>query len=216
MFNKFCYLLLFFFVYSFLGWVAEVVTEFYHHKRFVNRGFLIGPWCPIYGVAAVIITKVLSKYLHSLTLLFIMSMLVCGLLEYFTSYIMEKLFKARWWDYSEKKYNINGRVSLDALLLFAFGSMIIIYFVNPLVYKLFLVLQANFVKLISLVLLVIFIIDVVISFKTIYEVRNTIKNEEKDNTYEITKKVKERLKNKSYFIRRLINAFPKIKTNKKI
>lgn len=94
---------LLFIIYSMIGWTIEVLLQFIEKKRLINRGFLIGPYCPIYGFGAVVMTLILDKYQDNLIILFGMSMLICTVLEYLTSYIMEKLFKARWWDYSQKK-----------------------------------------------------------------------------------------------------------------
>lgn len=214
MIKDFWYLITFFFIYSFIGWVAEVAAEMWHHKRFVNRGFLLGPCCPIYGVAAVLITFFLSKYKSDSIILFVMSMVICGILEYFTSYVMEKLFKARWWDYSEKKFNLNGRVSLDALALFAIGSLIIMYFINPLVFSLLDFIPHFLMVIISVLLIIIFIADVIVSFKAVFEIRGTINKVEKDNTFEITEKVKDILNKKSYLNKRLVNAFPRLKATR--
>ena len=107
-----------FFIYSFLGWVMESILETVRKKRFVNRGFLIGPYCPIYGAGVLLITILLAKYNDDIWITFLMSLLICGTLEYATSYIMEKIFKARWWDYSYRKFNINGRICLETLIPF--------------------------------------------------------------------------------------------------
>ena len=113
--------LLLFFTASFLGWCMEVICKLIQFGRFINRGFLIGPWCPIYGFGTVLITLLLSKFTDDPLAVFALAMLLCGTLEYLTSYIMEKAFHARWWDYSAKKFNLNGRVCalLSAVLLFA-------------------------------------------------------------------------------------------------
>ncbi len=214
MFSSFFQVVLFFFVYSFLGFLAEVAAEVWHKKRVVNRGFLLGPCCPIYGVAAILITFFLSKYQKEPVTLFIMSMVICGILEYVTSYLMEKLFKARWWDYSEKKFNLNGRVSLDALALFATGSLIIMYFINPLVFKLFNVIPKTLMVVLSVLLLLTFVADVIISFKAVIEIRGTINKFERDNTFEITEKVKEVLNKRSYLNKRLVKAFPRLRAIK--
>ena len=87
-----------FIIYSFLGWIAEVINSFIIDRRFVNRGFLIGPYCPIYGIGAFIITIFLTRYKYDLLVFFVMTMFVCCVLEYFTSYLMEKIFKTRWWN----------------------------------------------------------------------------------------------------------------------
>ena len=90
--------LLLFFTCAVLGWVMEVVCKLIQFGRFINRGFLIGPYCPIYGTGAVAVTLLLSPYEDSPLLVFVMAMVVCGAIEYLTSYLMETLFHARWWD----------------------------------------------------------------------------------------------------------------------
>ena len=96
---------LLFIIYAFLGWVMEVTAKLIQYKRFINRGFLVGPYCPIYGFGAVLITILLERYLYDPVILFVMAIVTCATLEYLTSWIMEKLFKARWWDYSNRKFN---------------------------------------------------------------------------------------------------------------
>ena len=87
--------LLLFFTASFLGWCMEVICKLIQFGRFINRGFLIGPWCPIYGFGTVLITLLLSKFTDDPLAVFALAMLLCGTLEYLTSYIMEKAFHAR-------------------------------------------------------------------------------------------------------------------------
>ena len=119
-------------MYSILGWILEMVVCSIADKKVVNRGFLVGPYCPIYGCGCLLIIALLHKYQDDPFTLFIMAVIVCSLLEYFTSYVMEKLFKARWWDYSDRKFNINGRICLDNLFLFGILGLLIFYIVNPL------------------------------------------------------------------------------------
>ena len=99
---------LLFMLYYFLGWCMEVTLISIQNKRFVNRGFLIGPYCPIYGYGGVLITLVLGRYKYDPLVLFVMTVVTCGILEYLTSWAMEILFKARWWDYSKERFNLNG------------------------------------------------------------------------------------------------------------
>ena len=122
---------LLFLAYSFLGWLMEVIGKLIQLKRFINRGFLIGPYCPIYGCGALLITFLLKKYIDDPFTLFIMAILLCGTLEYLTSYFMEKIYHARWWDYSQRKFNINGRVCLNTIIPFGLLGMFIIYISNP-------------------------------------------------------------------------------------
>ena len=203
---------LFFITYAILGWIVEMIYNYYDQKIIVNRGFLIGPYCPIYGVGGVIATLLLNQYKDSLFITFGMSIILFAILEYFTSFLMEKLFKARWWDYSDKKYNINGRICLETLIPFGLLGCFTIYIINPSIFYLFNLIDKNFLRILSLIIFIIFIIDFTISLKIINSFKNTaISFLKKDNTEEITKKVKEILISKSVWTKRLIKSFPKVK-----
>ncbi len=130
-----CTYFLYFILYAFLGWLLEVICKLFELKKIVNRGFLIGPICPIYGYGVLGIIFLIGKNTTDLVAVFLKSMLVCSLLEYFTSYIMEKLFKARWWDYSQRKYNINGRICLETMVPFGLLGCFVIFLLHPLVKK---------------------------------------------------------------------------------
>lgn len=205
-----------FIVYSFIGWVIEIITEYIHHKRFVNRGFLIGPYCPIYGTAAVLIILLLNRYLKDPLCLFVMAVIICSFTEYFTSYMMEKLFNARWWDYSKNKFNINGRICLETMVPFGFAGLILMYFINPLIIKSLLIIPNNILKGISIIIFILFMIDNIISFKIILGFKNVTFNKEIDNTAEITLRVKETLIKKSKFSKRLIKSFPSLKVTNRL
>lgn len=113
-----CRYFLYFIIYSFIGWLIEVVCKSIEYKRFVNRGFLIVPICPIYGYGVLFIILLIGKDTSDILGVFLKSVLICSVLEYFTSYFMEKLFKVRWWDYSKRKFNINGRICLETMIPF--------------------------------------------------------------------------------------------------
>lgn len=207
---------LLFITYAFFGWLLEVVGKLIEQKKFINRGFLIGPYCPIYGVGALLITFLLKKYTSDPIALFIMAIVVCGILEYLTSYLMEKIFHARWWDYSQRKYNINGRIFLNTIIPFGLLGMFIMYISNPFLIEKFESLPEMFLNILFWVLLIIYIVDNIISTNVISHVGKTTKEFGKnlDNTEEITKKVKEALIGKSALYRRLLNAYPKIQAIK--
>ena len=120
-----------FIIYAIIGWFMEVAIVSVKKRKITARGFLIGPWCPIYGFGALFITFLLKKYYEDPIVLFIMSFLLGTILEYITSYIMEKLFHARWWNYSDHRFHINGRVSLTTSLGFGALGLILVYFFNP-------------------------------------------------------------------------------------
>ena len=123
---------------------------------------------------------------------------------------MEKIFKARWWDYSQKKFNINGRICLENLALFGIASCIIVYIVNPFIIGKINLIPPNIQSLIIIILLLIHVVDNIISYKIILNLKQVSK-EVKDNTIEISEKVRKIIHNKSIFHRRLVDAFPNIK-----
>ena len=198
---------LLFLFYAFCGWLFEVILRLIIDKRFVNRGFLIGPICPIYGIGVLFIYYFLSEF-KTKPLVFIVLMIVsASILEYFTSYIMEKIFEMRWWDYSEKKYNINGRICLDNLCAFGLMGAIIIYFVNPVVVEVLTSANIGIINNIAIVLLVLLIIDIIISTKIIGSFSNLAFSVKKDNTEEITKKVKQILIKRGGLYKRIVMVF---------
>lgn len=205
-------LFLLFIIYSFIGWIIEIIDIYIYTKKIANRGFLIGPYCPIYGVGVILMTLFLKNSTDDLFGIFLKSMFICSVLEYFTSYLMEKIFRKRWWDYSKKKYNLNGRVCLENMLLFGIAGCITFKITNPFFLGLLSNLSIEFINISSLVLAVIFSIDLTVSFKIISKFRN-IKFGNIDSTEEIKEKVNEFL-NLNYIVNRLINAFPELKEGK--
>lgn len=108
-----CYELVWIFIiYAFIGWCTEVSYAALDRGIFVNRGFLNGPYCPIYGCGVVIVVAVLTPLKDNLLILFIGSFLLTSILEYITGYLLEKVFHNQWWDYSDKPFNIHGYVCL--------------------------------------------------------------------------------------------------------
>ena len=200
-------LFLLFIIYSFLGWCMEMVVCYFAIRKWVNRGFLIGPICPIYGWGCLLIILLLKRYLDDPLVLFVMSMVLCSMLEYYTSYLMEKLFKARWWDYSHKKYNINGRICLDNILAFGILGLLMMYFINPFVVKMLEFVSTKVLNIVAIIIFVIFLIDNIVSLKVISGFKKVAKSIHKDSTEEITKKVREILSSQGKLYRRLISAF---------
>lgn len=207
---------LLFMIYAVMGWCLEVIGKLIESRKLVNRGFLIGPYCPIYGYGAILITFLLKKYTEDPIALFIMAILVCGVLEYLTSYFMEKIFKARWWDYSQKKFNINGRVCLDTIIPFGLLGLFIMYVTNPFFLEILGKLPEILLNILFWGLLVIYITDTIVSTVVISYIKKALKfvGRELDNTEEITKKIKEVLTQKSALHRRLLKAYPKLEAVK--
>lgn len=210
MYNIFVLMALFL-VYSFVGWVMETCYCWICTKKFVNRGFLIGPVVPIYGTGGVLVYVLLKRYLDMPLVLFIMSIIICSLLEYFTSYYMEKLFKTRWWDYSNRKFNINGRVCLFNMICFGILSLVIMYGVNPFLLDIIHKIDPMVLKTVVSILMTIFLIDLGISTKIIYNFKGISKNVLTDATEEVNKKVKEVILSKGVLLRRIAQSYPNFK-----
>jgi uncharacterized membrane protein len=203
---------LLFLMYSFLGWLAETIAYYLESKKLINRGFLLGPVCPIYGMGALLITIILTKYSDDYFVLFGLSAIMCGSLEYFTSYLMEKLFNARWWDYTDKKYNINGRVCLDYIILFGIGGVLIVTLINPFIEPLLEdLISKNHGNILSIIFGIIILVDFIISLNVMNKIKDitkSVKGQVKDNTEEITRKIRETISEKSMLYKRIISAFP--------
>ena len=204
-----------FMIYSFIGWCMEVLTVLIPKKKFVNRGFLIGPYCPIYGYGCLLIIILLKNNLDDPLALFLKAIVICSLLEYSTSFFMEKLFNARWWDYSNKKFNINGRICLETMLPFGILACLVMYVLNPFFESKINLLPDLAVLIIAGILFVIYLVDNVVSFKIISGFSKTVKKVAKDSTEEITNKVRIVLKQKNILNKRLTEAFPKFQAKLK-
>lgn len=197
-----------FLIYSFIGWIVEVSAFLIQDHKFVNRGFLIGPVVPIYGTGGILITILLTKYQSDPIVLFCMAVIVCSILEYLTSYVMEKIFKTRWWDYSNKKFNINGRICLSNLIVFGIMGLVMVYLINPFLIGILNKIDPILLKYVVSILMVLFVIDFFVSFSVTSKIKNVGKVVFKDSTEEINAKVKEILLSKGKLTRRVIKAFP--------
>lgn len=196
-----------FMVYAFCGWLMEVILVSIRNKKWTSRGFLIGPYCPIYGFGAIFITLLLKKYYDDIWSLFVNSFLLGSVLEYFTSYLMEKIFKARWWDYSDHKFNLNGRISLTTSLGFGVLGVFVMYVLNPFFMKLPNNISPILFNIMMIIIFIVFISDTIFSFRVI---RNMRLDTNKDITSVSSEELKKAL-SKSYFNRRLLNSFPHMK-----
>lgn len=204
-----CKYFLYFIIYSFIGWLLEVICKFFEFKRYINRGFLIGPICPIYGYGVLAIILLIGRNTSDILSVFLKSILVCSLLEYFTSYFMEKLFKARWWDYSQRRFNINGRICLETMLPFGILGTTVVYLIHPIIIKFVNIFNSNTIIVISIIIFIIYLIDNIISFNVMNKIKKEIKKYKADNTELIRKKVFSWLENNSVLYRHIKEAFPK-------
>ena len=206
-------LVLLFFFYSFLGWCIEVTLKYIQYHRFINRGFFTGPLCPIYGSGAALITLAvggLGPVERGFGLTFLVSFLLCGAVEYFTSYFMEKRFHARWWDYSQKPMNLHGRVWIGNLILFGLGGVAIIHIINPPLYRLFDRVPFTTREIAAAGLLAVFAADYVVTHFVLKLVKSGIEHSQADNTEEINREIRVLLSDRNIFYRRFADAYPEV------
>lgn len=215
---------LLFWLYAFLGWLMESINVSLQSKKIINRGFLLGPYCPIYGVGGVLLLS-LKSYQSDPFVVFILSIVICSIVEYLTSYLLELIYKVRWWDYSKRFLNLNGRVCLLNSIGFGLLGMLLVCFLNP-----FLIDKINSFSPFTLHILVIVIClitttDIIITTSTMFDIRKTVVNfkdktltnlfkPNRDNTEEVSKKVRSILKEKSLIHKHLSKAYANMKVYK--
>jgi uncharacterized membrane protein len=168
----------------------------------------VGPWCPIYGFGAVFISLLLSRHAEDPLAVFGLAILICGILEYSASYMLEKIFHARWWDYSTKKFNLNGRVCADTLLPFGLLGLLLVYAITPVMFSCFDLLSETMIQIICLSLSLLFLADITISTTTLVKIRVHAGKLNGDSTEKITNEVRSVLAEKSALVRRMMRAFP--------
>lgn len=152
-----------FFFFSFIGWVYEsTICSFVNEHCFINRGFLIGPYIPIYGVGAVL-CYVFLKDITNPFFVFLEAMVLCSILEYATGYVMEKLFHARWWDYSDLPFNLHGRICLYGALIFGISNVFICFIIEPAFLNFLSRFSEETLWIISMIMIVVFASDLVMT-----------------------------------------------------
>ena len=156
-------LLLYFFIYAFLGWCLEVIYATIKVKKFVNRGFLNGPVCPIYGFGVVIVLVILTPFKSNPFILFFCSVILTTLLELITGFVLEKFFHTKWWDYSQQKFNLKGYICLKFSLIWGVICTLVVYIFHALIE--FLVSKTPYIVglIILIVCSVIIIVDLVLT-----------------------------------------------------
>lgn len=153
----------FFFTFAFIGWIWEVLLVLIRHRVFANRGMLHGPWLPIYGFGGVLVLTLLYRFRNRPALHVALTALLCGALEYLTSFALEKIHGVKWWDYTGYFLNINGRVCAEALLVFVVCGTATVYLVAPLLDDLYKKIPTKIFTAICVILTVIFLADTVYS-----------------------------------------------------
>ncbi len=208
---------IYFIIYSFIGYIVEVAFVSFLQKKIVNRGFLCGPLLPIYGLGAIAMILFLKRYIHDYIALFVFGALIASVLEYFIGFALEKIFHNKWWDYSQDKFNLNGRICLLNSVLFGLSSVALIEFIHPFVSKYVLRLSPKALLICFIVFAVLLILDTIYSCVVAYNLRSRLIIVEELKQEKLSKlpnilqtKIKNRVKNFKLYPTRLIRAFPNI------
>ncbi|MBE6051279.1 MAG: hypothetical protein E7214_11705 [Clostridium sp.] len=152
-------LLFYYIIYSCFGWCAEVLYAYKNQRKFVNRGFLHGPICPIYGSCVLFITMILENFKSNIFILLIIATILTSVVEYFTGLILEKLFKKKYWDYTEDPFNLHGRICLHFSLMWGGVSVLILKVVHPLIVNLVNLIPYTLKPILFISLVLILLID---------------------------------------------------------
>ncbi len=175
-FDYFAVLVLAFFVYSFIGWTYEsFVWAKAELKHFTNRGYLLGPCCPIYGFISLLDWFLLSGIKNPL-LIFITGAVVCTIFEYITHYTLEKLFHKRWWDYSNYPLNLNGRISVPSSFFFGLAGLLLVKVVHPTTVGFCMSLTPGVRTLLFFMVLTFFAIDLVLTTVSLADRSDSVKS----------------------------------------
>lgn len=180
MHNTIYYLLFYLFIYSLLGWICEVLYAYILNGKYVNRGFLYGPFCPIYGVGFVIILMFMDlmytqfHFEISVLILFIIVTISTTVLEFITGWILEKIFNTRWWDYSNEKYNFMGLICLKFSLIWGICGVLIIKTVHPFITYLIKAIPVSAGSFILICFYIYFTVDIIYTVRQLFAFKDII------------------------------------------
>lgn len=164
-----------FIIYAFIGWCTEVAYAALETGKFVNRGFLNGPYCPIYGCGVVIVVAALTPLKDNLLILFAGSFLLTSVLEFLTGFLLEKVFHNKWWDYSNFPFNIKGYVCLKFSIYWGLACTFVMDIVHPIIYKFITVIPHLLGVILLVIMMGVFAVDLVITVLTILKFNKRLK-----------------------------------------
>ena len=160
-----------FYFYSFIGWCFETAYVTIHEKHFVNRGFMRGPFLPLYGSGGIMMLVVSRPFYENALLVYIAGCIGATALEYVTSIVMEALFKVRYWDYSHKKLHFQGRISLESSLTWGLATLIFTHYLQVPVERVLLAIPYNILTVVTVVITVGISCDFMMAFRTALDLR---------------------------------------------
>lgn len=187
--NEWFQLLVYFIIYSFLGWVMESIVRSLSEKKLINTGFLKGTFCPIYGIGSLFIILFLQDFKDKVILLFFISIVSLTAWEYIVGIVLEKIFKTKYWDYSEQKFNFQGRISLNNSLAWGILGILFVKFIHPFIQDIISKVDINILIYTSIVVTIIFIVDMITTIVNVKNIKVTLEKIE-----ELNKEIKEKIK----------------------
>lgn len=207
-----------FIIYSFMGWILEVGYHIFKSGKLINRGFLFGPLCPIYGNGAVIIILLLTRWQDNSLYIFLGGFFFASVLEYITGFVLEKIFHTRWWDYSKRPFNIKGYIALDFSIIWGLVSVFMMKVIHPRVSTFVDSIPKDNVRPVALALLMVFTIDLLATIESLVEFRSITselvaleKNYNVKDT-KLAKKLEELSKKLSERHKEMLKAYPYLST----
>lgn len=209
-------IVIYFLIYSFFGFIFEVIYCSIGNKKLMNRGFLYSSLCPIYGLSVVVMIIFLYKYKELYYIIVPLSLFLSLAIEYFTSYLLEKFFSIRLWDYSNYKFNLNGRICLINSLIFLALIILVIYVIHPNIIKLVNVIPSSYLYIISPIFLVLIFFDIVLTLISLIKFNKILTNyfNSLDNkiSFSFTNKV---INNFDRIYNHIFSKYPSFKVGKK-
>ena len=181
-------LITYFIIYSFCGWIIESVFKSICQRKIINSGFLNGPFCPIYGIGAIIMYLLLQDFKGNPILIFCLGFVVLSIWEYIVGVLLEKIFKTKYWDYSSYKYNLQGRVCLTNSIFWGILGLVFINYVHPFMQTQLSRVDSKIILYADIILSIYLIVDAIISMISVLKIDQKLKNLE-----EINKNIKDRL-----------------------
>lgn len=182
-------LITYFVIYSFLGWTMESIFRSIAEKKIINTGFLRGPFCPIYGIGAIIMLLFLKRFENNPILLGIIAVIVLTAWEYIVGVLLEKIFHTKYWDYSDHKFHFQGRICLTNSIYWGFLGVIFVKYIHPFIENIIGKIDKTLLQYIIAILFIIFLIDTVTSIIKVKNMKTTLEKIEN-----INKEIKEKLK----------------------
>lgn len=183
-------ILTYFIIYSFLGWIMESIVRTISEKKLINTGFLHGPFCPIYGIGAIIIFLFLNGFENRPIILFFIAIIVLTFWEYIVGVMLEKMFKTKYWDYSKQKFNFQGRICLTNSICWGILGVLFVKYIHPFIQFLILKVDTSLLHYIVSIISIVVIVDMIVSIVKVKNIKSTLEQVEKLNK-EIREKLKE-------------------------